>query len=90
LSRLQVAGHSALPHPLKVTQIVRDLGVIGMRAPIFALVPVVHLLLPGADRVVVVFVVTGAPVDRSSASSSPAPLPGGVRSFSGLGRPHWL
>jgi hypothetical protein len=67
------------------------LGMIGMGPPIFALVPVVHFLFPGA--MVVVLVVAGTPVDWSSSSPSATPLPGGVRNglslFGRLDRLGW-
>lgn len=78
-----------LPHPLKITQVVVAMGVIGMGAPIFALVPIVHFLLPG--NMVTVLIVAGAPVDWSSSSPGSTSLPGGVgNGLSLFGRLDWL
>ena len=89
------------PYPLKVANVIVLLNVTGMVAPIFALVPIVHLLFParmsrGLDwrfdsslhwSLDLVLMLAWAPVDWFSPCSRPAPLPGGGgKGLSHLGR----
>jgi hypothetical protein len=68
----------SLVHPLKVANVV-VLDTTVVLAPIFALVPVVHLLLPGSLALSCVLRLRWAPVGWSSPCSGPTPLPSGVR-----------